>query len=156
MEMSIKKAEPTDLKEMQQLFVGSITSVCKTDYNPEQIKIWASSIEDKERWSRILSDQVVLLAMSQNKIIGFVTLNTGNYIDMFFVHRNYQRQGIAGQLYRAIETQVRRVKGAEIVSDVSITARPFFERMGFEVVQSQTVKRKQMEFTNFKMIKKLK
>src|SRR5690606_38317165 len=104
MEMSIKKVDPTDLNEMQQLFEGSITSVCKADYNPDQIKVWASGIEDKVRWFRILSNQVVLLAISQNKIIGFVTLNTDNYIDMFYVHKNYLYQGIAGQLYKAIET----------------------------------------------------
>ena len=42
-----------------------------------------------------------------------------------------------------------------LTSDVSKTARPFFEKVGFEVIKKQTVVRQGVELTNFKMKKKI-
>lgn len=46
-------------------------------------------------------------------------------------------------------------EATQIEADVSITAKQFFERKGFEVVQQQTVVRQGVELTNFKMKKSL-
>lgn len=40
-------------------------------------------------------------------------------------------------------------------SNVSITALPFFENKGFEVLKKQKILRQNLEFINFKMIKAL-
>ena len=42
-----------------------------------------------------------------------------------------------------------------MTSDVSKTARQFFEKVGFEVIEEQSVVRKNVELTNYKMKKKL-
>jgi len=38
-----------------------------------------------------------------------------------------------------------------LVSDVSITARPFFERAGFRLVEAQEVERQGVRLQNFRM-----
>jgi hypothetical protein len=43
----------------------------------------------------------------------------------------------------------------EIEADVSITAVPFFEENGFEVIKEQYVERNCVKLKNFKMIKSL-
>ncbi|GLU45253.1 GNAT family N-acetyltransferase [Allomuricauda sp. NBRC 101325] len=155
MKLNIRKTKQGDLEELQQLFVGSIATVCKLDYNPEQIKVWTSSVADHERWSKIISNQIVLVAMGHNRIVGFVTLKNGNHIDLFYVHKDYQRQGIAYELHQQVEMHARENDHRDLTSDVSITARPFFERMGYKILKEQTVFRQGMEFVNFKMKKKL-
>lgn len=152
----IEKGTQSHLAEMQQLFVDTISSsVCSSDYNPEQIKVWTSGVEDKERWKEIFLNQYVLIAKYLETIVGFVTLKAGNYIDLFYVHKDFQGQKVAGKLYSAIENEALRQKQSEVTSDVSITARPFFEKIGFEVLKKQTVTRQNVKFTNFKMRKKL-
>ncbi|MFP3335411.1 GNAT family N-acetyltransferase, partial [Pseudomonas sp. SIMBA_064] len=80
----------------------------------------------------------VLVAIIDHKIVGFCSLDNGN-IDLLFVHQNYLRQGIALKLYTQIE-QVSRQKGkTRLTADVSKTAKPFFERVGFKVLKEQTV-----------------
>jgi len=40
-------------------------------------------------------------------------------------------------------------------SEASITAKPFFEKHGFRVMTEQTIVRKGVELTNFKMERKI-
>lgn len=154
-QLIIRKGSLEDLTELQELFVDTIKSVCKADYNNEQINIWVSSIRDTNRWNEIISNQLVIVAELENRIVGFATLKAGNYIDLFYVHKAYQRLGIARKLYNSVQNKATELNQREITSDVSITAKPFFEILGFEVIKKQTVVRKQVNFTNFKMRKKL-
>jgi putative acetyltransferase len=154
-QITIRKGLPSDLPVLQQLFADTISKVCSSDYDTQQIQVWTSSIEDKKRWSIMISNQFVLVAQLEKKVLGFATLDNGNYIDFLYVHKDYQRQGLAYQLYTDIENEAIRQKQTELTSDVSKTARPFFEKVGFEVINEQTVVRQNVELTNYKMKKKL-
>ncbi len=102
-----------------------------------------------------MTTQFVLVAEENNKITGFCTLENGNYIDLFYVHKDHLRQGIGYKLYVEIEKEARRQKQAELTSNVSKTARPFFEKMKFKVIEQQTVNLKGVELNNYKMTKVL-
>lgn len=154
----IRKGQLADLAELQMLFLDSITEICKADYSDDQIEAWTSdtkSNKDRQRWVDILTKQFVLVAQINNEIVGFVTLDNGNYIDLLYVHKNHQREGIAEGLYKNIENEARRQNQSFLTSNVSKTARPFFEKVGFEVTKKQTVLRQNVELTNYKMEKKI-
>ncbi len=151
----IEKGTTDHLAEIQRLFVDTISSVCIANYNAEQVKVWTSSIKNKSRWNDIFANQYVLVAKIEDTIVGFVTLSNRNYIDLFYVHKDFKGQKIAGKLYTKIENEALRYGQNEITSDVSITARPFFEKMGFNVLMEQTVLRKGVEFTNHRIMKTL-
>ncbi|TFD64649.1 GNAT family N-acetyltransferase [Cryobacterium sp. Hb1] len=74
---------------------------------------------------------------------------------MLFVAPQFQRRGVARQLIRHVETHARSVQVTELTADVSITARPFFERHGFTVEAEQHPVRGGVPLTNYKMKKKL-
>lgn len=93
----IRKGTLSDKKELQDLFVGSILEVCKADYNNMQLSVWSSGSKNEERWLNILTKQLVLVITKNEKITGFCTLD-GNYIDLFFVHKDHQRKGIAKKI----------------------------------------------------------
>ena len=150
-----RKGRLEDLTELQKLFVESVKSVCSADYNAEQIKIWTSSVENIKRWKDIMTYQAVIVAEFNNQIVGFTSLANFNYVDLMYVHKDFQKQGIAKRLYAVIEDIAKENKQTVLTSDVSKTARPFFSKMGFSVVKEQTVIRKGIELTNFKMTKTL-
>ncbi|ARN76743.1 GNAT family N-acetyltransferase [Nonlabens spongiae] len=157
-EFTIRKGQISDLTELQKLFLDTITEICKADYNEDQIDAWISDTknnENKQRWIDILVKHIVLVATIKNKIVGFIALQNGNYIDFLYVHKNYQRKGIADSLYENIENVAKRQNQFSLTSNVSKTARPFFEKIGFEVTKEQTVVRQNVELTNFKMEKKI-
>lgn len=153
--MIFRKANLSDLKEMQQLYIETIQSVCKNDYNDEQRKVWSSGINNTERWLEVLNTQFVLLATIENQIAGFGTLKDGNYIDFFYIHKDFQRRGIADQILTELELEAKKQHSKIITSDISITARPFFEKKGFVVITEQKNIRQDIELINYKMKKKL-
>lgn len=150
----IRKGSLSDKNELQELFVGSIREVCKADYGSRQLSVWSSGIKNKERWQNILTNQLVLVSQKDGKITGFCTLD-GNHIDLFYVHKDHQREGIAKKLYAEIESIAKKQGQTELTSDVSKTAKPFFEKVGFVVVKEQQVMIDDIELTNFKMTKKI-
>ncbi|WP_347219593.1 GNAT family N-acetyltransferase [Chryseobacterium sp.] len=149
----IREATQQDLPEMLLLFQNTITSVCKADYNNDQLEAWKSGAENKERWLNVIKDQYILIAESENKMVGFCTLDQGNYIDLLFVHRDYQHQGIASLLYRLIEKEALQQQQNFLTADVSKTAKLFFESMGFTIIREQIVNVKGTDLINYKMQK---
>ncbi|KAA2224437.1 GNAT family N-acetyltransferase [Chryseobacterium sediminis] len=151
--ITIRKGISGDLTEMLQLFANTIDEVCKKDYNYQQIEAWKSGAENEERWMNVINSQYVLIAEHRNQIVGFCTLDKGNYIDLFFVHKDYQQKGIATLLYHEIEKKALKHHEKQITADVSKTARTFFEKMGFYMIEEQTVYVKGIALTNYKMVK---
>ncbi|UTX50707.1 GNAT family N-acetyltransferase [Chryseobacterium sp. MA9] len=153
--ITIRKGIRKDLPEMLELFTATIDEVCKKDYNSQQLEAWKSGAKNEERWINVISSQYVLIAEGGNQIVGFCTLDEGNYIDLLFVHKDHQHKGIASALYNAIEKEALQQHEKLLTADVSKTARTFFEKKGFQVVQEQTVKVKEIMLTNYKMTKNL-
>ena len=72
------------------------------------------------------------------------------------MHKDYQRIGVGSLLLSAVEKKAREYGVVEITSEVSLTARPFFEKNGYEVMKSQKCRANRLELTNFVMRKRLK
>ena len=140
---------------MQKMFVDTILTICKDDYSPEQIKVWTSSIENIQRWTDKLTSQYFLIAELDSKIVGYASLENNDYLDFLYVHKDHQRQGIADRLYCEIEKEAIFKKTTALHSNVSKTARPFFEKKGFKTLAPQTSIIKGIEIINYKMTKQL-
>lgn len=153
--MNFRKATISDLKEMQELYIETIKHVCKNDYNPAQIEAWISGVNNTERWLEVIKTQFVLLAIIENKIAGFGTLKDSNYIDFFYIHKDFQRLGIADKILTELETEAKSHHSKTITSDISITAKPFFEKKGFVAKAKQRNIRLGIELINYKMEKHL-
>lgn len=154
-QITLRKAVLSDLPEMKELFRGTIMEVCASEYDADQRAIWASSSEKTERWNGLITEQFVLLAVKGDVIVGFGSLLNGNYLDFMYVHKDYQRQGIADLLLTALEEEAKRQKTQVITSDISKTARPFFEKKGYLVLAEQQNQRGDLVLINYKMEKKL-
>lgn len=153
--ITIRFANLSDLTAMQTMFVDTITTICKSDYSPEQINAWTSSIKNTLRWANKLESQYFLVAELNNTIVGYASLENTDYLDLLYVHKDYQRQGIANMLYSAIEKEAINRKAKILNADVSETARRFFEKKGFLMITPQINLIKGVEIINYKMTKTL-
>lgn len=151
--ISFRNATIADLDEMKKLYVDTIQSVCSADYTTDQRNAWAASVTKTERWLDIIETQFAVLALADKKITGFATLKDGNYIDFFYVHKEHQKQGIAKLLLTQLENRAKQLGISVITSDISKTARPFFEKNGFTVLAEQRNIRQGQELINYKMTK---
>lgn len=156
MNINFRTAILSDMNELQQLYVDTIEHVCASEYNESERKVWASGINNTQRWLDVLNTQYVLLAVVNDTIAGFATLKEGNYIDFFYVHKNFQRMGIAQQLLSRIEQEAAHAGTAVLSSDISKTARAFFEKQGYRVIKEQHHPRENVVLVNYKMERELK
>ena len=153
--ITIRKANSNDLEEILQLFRETIETVNAKDYSPEQIKVWKNGALKKERWLKKISEQCFLLAEIDNQLAGFGSITHDGHLDFMYVNKNNQNIGVASKLYDSLEKFAKGTQVNKIISDVSITAKPFFEKQGFKLVQEQQVDIERIRLTNYKMEKHL-
>jgi len=152
--LSIRRGTADDLAALRQLFADTIRAVCCQDYTEKQLQAWASGGKNRERWMAVVEQQYLLVAHHDECITGFCSLTRGGHIDLLYVHKDYQHQGIADSLYKQVEAEAKRQGHQLLTADVSKTARPFFEKRGFEVIREQTVSPQGVAMINYGMSKK--
>ena len=149
--MIIREYQPSDCKELAELFHHTVHTVNARDYTKEQLDAWAAGQVDLKEWDRSLREHFSVVAIREDgKIVGFGDIDETGYLDRLYVHTDYQRQGVATAICGKLEEAIR----GNIVTHASITARPFFEERGYQVVREQQVERRGILLTNFVMEKK--
>lgn len=147
--MEIINYEEKHQAEVLQLIKQTIKIVNQADYSVEQVRTWSAI--DEKRWGQAMRQKSGKLAMINQQIVGFSDITKDGYIDYLFVHHAFQRMGIGRELLQAVENihpnQKRTVAA-------SITARPFFESQGYQVVKQNEVRVRGVSFVNFLMEKK--
>jgi putative acetyltransferase len=151
----IRQIQAADLDEVRRLYCDTINLVNSKDYNAEQVMVWSSGWENTERWLNRLATQYFIVADTGTQLAGISSLSPEGYLDVLYVHHAWQGKGVASALLINLEQKAREQGNTIITTDASITARPFFERRGFAVLQQQTVNVKGVDLTNFKMAKTL-
>ena len=150
--MTIREYRPSDLREILELFYDTVHTVNAGDYTPEQLNAWADGAPDMAEWGRSLSEHAALVAVEDGKITGFGDIDASGCLDRLYVHRDFQRRGVAPALCDALEGAVAAER---IATNASITAKPFFERRGYQTLWEQQVIRHGTALTNYRMEKRL-
>lgn len=153
---NIRPLEEKDIHDMQSLFHSTVLNVNIKDYTKEEVEDWASCGDDMEHWKEILfNNQFIGAFNEQGCLIGYSSMNKNGYMHSMFVHKDWQGKGIATLLLSEVEKIARQYKVKEITSEVSKTARPFFEHKGYVVECEQKQQANRLKLTNYKMKKVL-
>ncbi len=86
-------------------------------------------------------------------VVGYSDLQSDGFIDHFFCHHEYQGMGIGKALMTHILNCGSKKNIHRYYSEVSITAKPFYEHFGFKVVKAQNVEIRGQTLTNYIMEK---
>ena len=155
--LHIRTATKQDLINLHQVFEISVRQTCNQHYTEGQINAWVTKA-DRNRWQELFNSDLVFMLAEDNdthQIAGFTSINADGYLHSMFVHPDYQRKGVALQLLGHAEQFAIQNHASGIHVEVSITARPLFEKAGYAIVKSQTVVVNGTEMTNFIMQKQL-
>jgi putative acetyltransferase len=156
MKMKIRLFHEQDAEQIAQLFHDAVREINIRDYSSNQVKAWAPDDIHFRNWAKICSERLTYVADDEGVIAGFGELELSGHIDCFYCHKNYQRMGIGSQIYRAIETKACELGMNRLYTEASITAKPFFLHMGFEIIREQQVERRGESFVNYSMQKFVK
>ena len=138
------------------LFQNTVLVVNRCDYSQAEVEDWASCGDSVEHLKELLSHNHFIGAFDEaGRMVGFSSMNKDGYLHSMFVHKDWQGKGVATQLLSEVERIAKQLEVAEITSEVSLTARPFFEKKGYEIVKIQKYRANKLELTNFVMRKLL-
>lgn len=153
--MYIRNYMKGDSQETAELFYNTVHVINKRDYTDAQIKVWAPENRDLKKWNESFSGRKAIVAVEENHIVGFCDITDSGYLDRLYVHSEFQGKGAGKALCREAEKYAAdRLNGIVEVYG-SITARPFFESLGYSVVRDNGVIRDGISLKNFYMKKEL-
>lgn len=151
----IREGVEADLAQLRQLFRDTVLAIDQKYYSVPQLQAWASAWMNEERWRHKFRWQHLFVAEKENHPVGFCSLSHDGHLDLFYVHRDYQRQGIASALLKTAETRANQNLIKLLNTESSKSAYDFFIRHGFSVMTRQTVEINGISMENFTMQKKL-
>ncbi len=154
--IKVYRTTTPDINKISRLFRDTIQHVNAKDYPSDEINDWSSWWTESDKWQERIENQYFIKATKGNQIVGFCSLAGDGYLDLLFTHKDYQRQGIATILIKKIEKKAKEQANELIYSDVSITAKSFFERHGYIVEKHQFKKSRNKKLENFRMKKIIK
>ena len=153
--LNIRRYEEGEEESIWNIFYNTIHSINLQHYSDEQVEAWAPSNLQRDVWKKKITDISPYVVLLNSKVVAYADLQNNGYIDHFFCHHEFQRQGIGSVLYTFLEQKAVSKNIIILESDVSITARPFFEFNGFIVAKEQAINVRGQNLKNYKMKKHL-
>ena len=132
-------AKLSNIEEITSLFRNTIQTVNTKDYSPKEIDAWSRGANNIDNWVKRIETHYFIIAKIANKLVGMASIDDGGYLDVIYVHHQYQGMGIAKSLLNRMIDRAKSLGHNKITSDVSITAKPFFMHKGFEIISPQLI-----------------
>lgn len=147
--MIIRKYKAEDFESVSALFFETVHAVNAKDYSEKQLNAWTESSDSLRTRKNDLLKQHTLIAEINGFIVGFGSVDKLGCLDLLYVHKDYQHQGVGAALCNELE------KGFSVIKTfASVTAKPFFESRGYKVIKEREVERLGVKLKNFEMQKK--
>ncbi len=149
--INIRKYKESDAPALWTIFYHTIRNVNIHDYSKAQVEAWAPDEFVPEIWQQKMNFILPFVAEIESDIVGYADLQENGLIDHFFCHYKYQGKGIGRSLMEHVINIGQLMGISKLYSEVSITARPFYEKFGFKVVKEQIVAVHGQKLCNFVM-----
>jgi len=137
--LALRPYLPADALLLAEIFRASIEELTQEDYSEAQRGVWAAAADDEAAFGARLGQGLTLVATLGGSVVGFVSLNGTDHLDLLYVHPAVAGQGIGATLCDAVERLAAARGTPRLVADVSDTARGFFERRGFVAQRRNTL-----------------
>jgi putative acetyltransferase len=144
-----------DAADVARIFYAAVTEGAARDYSEAERRAWAGDAPDPRYWTERLARLSGMVAALDGRVAGFIATDGSGHVDLVFVDPGFAGRGIGRALLRAVEAEALARGVTRLTTDASRTARPFFERQGFEALREQRVERRGVVLVNHRMEKTL-
>lgn len=128
--MKLRKITAADLPALKELFLRSVYEIAGHDYTPAQCDAWTAAAQNPQWPERFLRTWTIGIFI-QGQLAGFANLEAPDQLDCFYVHPEFQKQGVGTKLLNAVINKAACSGAQTLRADVSLSARPFFKHHGW-------------------------
>ena len=137
--VTIRKGKIEDKQQVNLAHKRSIREVCSKDYNEEQVRIWSDVTYDQEIWNRSIQNDIYYVLEKDGTIEGFIhgrvhPDNTGEIMGLYFTPEVIGL-GYGRKVFDLVMNDIKSSSPSRVIISGTKTARPFYEAMGFTVVE---------------------
>ena len=132
---SIRSVKDEDYAALARLRRQTIRNVNNSDYPEDTIRNWSAKARAQD--FRESADSCMRwVALDANRIIGFCEHNFACEISRIYVHKDYLRKGVGSRLLKLADEFLRKHGCTEIRVESTVTAKDFYEKNGYKVVEN--------------------
>jgi GNAT superfamily N-acetyltransferase len=153
--MIVRRYRKGEEAQIKAIYHNTIHKVNIRDYSQAQVDAWAPDYFTLQDCIKRLEQKNPFVAVESEQILGYGELDKDGHIDCFYCHHEWQGKGVGKAIYNAIEEEARRMGIKRLFAEASITAKGFFEKMGFITEKEQKVAIRGQDLTNFIVSKSL-
>jgi GNAT superfamily N-acetyltransferase len=132
-DLDLRAARNDDAEAVSQVIVSALRESNARDYPREVIERLAQ-IFSPAAVLDMMGKRTVFVATSGQRIVGTASLDRG-VVHAVFVAPDIQRCGVGRRLMAEVERAARSEGTATLVVQSSVTAVPFYARLGFKTVR---------------------
>jgi GNAT superfamily N-acetyltransferase len=138
-DIQIRRYQSGDEITIGRIYHDAVHQLTCDDYTEEQRHAWATPISAdpswSEKWRTRCERKEPWVAVVDGKVGGFIEFDSDGHVDCTYVAPTHARKGLMSAIMDRIFEEARQTNLLRLYAEVSITARPFFERHGFRVVR---------------------
>lgn len=149
---NLRNYQKSDLEDIVTLFNGTVQAINKKDYTQKQIEQWMQLTPDYEKWHDELSSTYTLVAQNRTTILGFGSISDSGKLGYLYVDKKWIGYGIGKMLATNLIDHAFEAGAKEITVLSSITAKPFFESLGFDFLEQKINYRNGILLMNYVMV----
>ena len=132
--VTIRFAEPSDADAAVDVLRRSITELCVADHQGDGDTLcqWLANKTPQHFLAWLADrDQVCMIAEENGALVGVGLIHRDGELQLCYVAPGAQRRGVGKALCLALEGEARRCGLRELRLQSTVTARAFYERMGY-------------------------
>lgn len=153
--MELRSYRPGDAEGLAGIFFDAVRIGARGHYSDAERAAWAPDQKPGTNWPGRLANADTVVAEQGGQLLGFMSMQSGGYLDLAFVRPEAFGQGIGFALYAMLEGRARARGVANLTTEASLVAEPFFLRQGWQVIRRQNVDIRGVLLKNALMEKRL-
>lgn len=134
MSFQIRKAQTSEWELAMELAFRVFLKYEAMEYGPEGIRNFAEFVTDETLKKLFLQGSYLLfVAVENEKIIGLISMRSGNHISLLFVDPEYHRRGVGTSLVKYLQSYMLvNTKHQKLTVNAAPYGVPFYHRIGFK------------------------
>lgn len=131
----IREMKLTDAIAVTRLHRNTIRKINSKDYPKRVIEVWSGRANAQRLRKKFYLERRYVAVINQ-QIVGFLTLSkNGKTLQALYVRQKYMGRGVGNALIKKAEQVIRQSSGKKMVVTSTLTARPFYEKHGLNVMK---------------------
>ena len=134
-DLVIRAATANDVPAISALVQHTVRTSNGRDYPPQAVELIVANFVPAKVGQR-MAERDVFVCQKDDRIVGTIALGRDR-LRSLFVDPELQQAGIGARLVAHLEAHARKVGVSELKLSSSLTARGFYERLGYRLIQPE-------------------